>query len=244
MEVVYYKEYSECLLRDMEMKVYGTQGQPFIVLPAQNGRYFDFENFGMVESVKDKIEQGQIQLFCVDSIDEETYSDETGDPGHRSYMLEQFYYYIVDEVVPFIHNMNKTSLIMTTGCSLGALHALNIMLRRPDLFKGSIALSGYYDSDLFFGNYIDENIYNNAPLKYLNGMSHDHPYIKIYQDRKMILCSGQGAWEDEMMKSTHLMQETFTRLNVPAWIDYWGKDVNHDWVWWQKQFPYFVEHIL
>ena len=84
MEVVYYKEYSECLLRDMEMKVYGTQGQPFIVFPAQNGRYFDFENFGMVESVKDKIEQGQIQLFCVDSIDEETYSDETGDPSHRS----------------------------------------------------------------------------------------------------------------------------------------------------------------
>lgn len=245
MKITYYKEFSYCLNRDMEFQVYGHSGIPIVVFPAQNGRFYDFENFGMVDTVADKIENGLIQLFCVDSTDEEHYSDENGDNAYRSYMLEQYYYYISNEIVPRVREINGTNQkIMTTGCSLGASHAANIMLRRPDIFMGCIALSGYYDSDLFFGNYVDEYIYNNSPLKYLNGMPHDHPYIKMYNDSQIIICCGQGAWEDEMIKSTHLMQETFERLNVHAWIDYWGYDVNHDWNWWQIQFPYFVGHIL
>ena len=96
-----------------------------------------------------------------------------------------------------------------------------------------IALSGYYDTDLFFGQYVDENIYNNSPLKYLNGMSRNHPYVDLYNQRHIILCCGQGAWE-----------ETFDRLGVNAWCDFWGSDVNHDWPWWRKQLPYFLGHIL
>ena len=32
--------------------------------------------------------------------------------------------------------------------------------------------------------------------------------------------------------------------NIPAWIDYWGYDVNHDWPWWRKQMPYFLGNVL
>ena len=92
--------------------------------------------------------------------------------------------------------------------------------------------------------YVDENIYNNSPLKYLNGMSRNHPYIDLYNQRHIILCCGQGAWEDEMVKSTGLMKQTFDRLGVNAWCDFWGSDVNHDWPWWRKQLPYFLGHIL
>ena len=48
MKVEYYKEYSNCLNRDMEYKVYGHAGIPLLVFPAQDGRFFDFENFGMI----------------------------------------------------------------------------------------------------------------------------------------------------------------------------------------------------
>jgi esterase/lipase superfamily enzyme len=87
-------------------------------------------------------------------------------------------------------------------------------------------------------------IFNNSPLKYLNGMSRNHPYVDLYNQRHIILCCGQGAWEDEMVKSTGLMKETFDRLSVNAWCDFWGSDVNHDWPWWRKQLPYFLGHIL
>ena len=43
---------------------------------------------------------------------------------------------------------------------MGGLHAANFMFRRPDIFIGTIALSGYYDSDLFFKDYCDELVYN------------------------------------------------------------------------------------
>lgn len=127
---------------------------------------------------------------------------------------------------------------------MGASHAANFMFRRPDIFQGCICLSGYYDSDLFFGNYHDERLYNNSPIQYLEGMSYDHPYVEMYRHCDIILCCGQGAWEDEMIYSTHRMQELLENKDIPAWIDYWGYDVNHDWDWWQIQLPYFINHIL
>jgi esterase/lipase superfamily enzyme len=30
---------------------------------------------------------------------------------------------------------------------------------------------------------------------------------------------------------------------VPAWIDVWGHDVNHDWPWWFKQMNYFLDKL-
>ena len=50
MKVAYYKEFSHELNRDMEFKVYGHAGKPCIVFPAQNGRFYDFENFGMIDA--------------------------------------------------------------------------------------------------------------------------------------------------------------------------------------------------
>ena len=69
MKVEYYKEYSPCLKRDMEFKVYGHAGTPILVFPTQNGRFYDFENNGMVATVEGLIDNGNIQLFCCDSID-------------------------------------------------------------------------------------------------------------------------------------------------------------------------------
>ena len=245
MNATYYKEFSSCLNRDMEFNVYGYAGQPILVFPAQDGRFYDFDNFGMVDTIQDKINAGKIQLFCVDSIDKESWSDTNGNPEHRIYMQEQWYYYVCHELVPRIHQINRSSTkIYTTGCSMGATHAVNFMFRRPDLFKGTIALSGYYDSDLFFGDYCNELIYNNAPIKYLSGMPYQHPFVEQYRHLDIVMCCGQGAWEDDMIRSLHQMKDILHAKQIPAWIDFWGKDVNHDWPWWKIQFPYFIDELI
>lgn len=119
-------------------------------------------------------------------MDEESYSDEMEILLIVAIYLNNFIIIFCDEMVPRIHEINGTGkMIYTTGCSLGATHAANMMLRRPDLFMGCIGLSGYYDTDLFFGQYVDENIYNNSPLKYLNGMSSNHPYVALYNKEKL-----------------------------------------------------------
>ncbi len=251
MKTEWFKEYSQCLSRDMEFKVYGHAGQPILVFPAQDGHYYDFENFKMIDTVEHLINDGRIQLFCCDSIDNESWSAKDQDNRHRTYMHEQWFYYIINELVPRIFEINSAGNngwyadgIYTTGCSLGASHALNFLLRRPDIFKGTIALSGYYDCDLFFGDYCDDILYRNSPVRSLHGMSNDHPYVEMYRKCHIVLCCGQGAWEDDMIRSTLRMKELFEHKGIPAWIDLWGEDVNHDWDWWRIQFPYFIERVI
>ena len=68
--------YSQSLGREMTYIRYGNKGKPFFAVPSQDGRYFDFANFGMVDTVADYIQQGKIQIFSFDTIDKETWSNE------------------------------------------------------------------------------------------------------------------------------------------------------------------------
>jgi esterase/lipase superfamily enzyme len=54
---------------------------------------------------------------------------------------------------------------------------------------------------------------------------------------------GQGAWEDEAIEDTRHLEYLFREKSVPAWIDYWGPDVNHDWPWWYRQMNYFLDKL-
>ncbi len=47
-----------------------------------------------------------------------------------------------------------------------------------------------------------------------------------------------------MVKSTQQIQAIFAEKGIQAWIDYWGYDVAHDWPWWRRQLPYFLNFIL
>ena len=69
MHTEYHKEYSRHLGRDMEFKVYGHDGKPVLVFPCQNGRFFDWEGFGMLDTLQDYLDAGRIQLFTADTID-------------------------------------------------------------------------------------------------------------------------------------------------------------------------------
>lgn len=251
MHTAYYKEYSHSLGRDMEFMVYGHSGKPCVVFPAQDGRFFDFANFGMVDAVKDFIEEGKLQLFCVDSIDLESWSKKWGSYQERIEQHERWFNYIVNEAIPRfrqIHNdtawENYQGKFMTIGCSMGALHSANFFFRRPDIFDNLIALSGLYDAKFFFPNYSESLIYNNSPIDYLKNIPWNHYYLDMYRNSKIIICVGQGRWEDECRVDTTEMKNILKNLQVPAWIDYWGYDVDHDWPWWKIQLPYFLKHML
>ena len=205
MKTSYQKKYSRNLGREMEYKTYGEQGRPVMVFASQNGRFFDYEDFGMVDVLSPYIESGKIRLICADS------SDET---------------------------------FIATGCSMGGYHAGNFFFRRPDLFDTMVALSGLYNADYFFGQYMDQTVYENSPLNFLAGMPDEHPYWEMYRKNKIILCVGQGAWEEDLLSSTRRMDNLLKEKQVPAWVDYWGYDVAHDWDWWRKQAAYFFEKLL
>lgn len=251
MEINYYKEYSPCLQRDMEFKVYGTSGKPCIYFPCQNGKYVDFENFNMLEHWADYIEAGRVQIFSIDTIDLETWSATDRDPAERSYWHEQWYHYVVDELVPRIYEINtagnggnQADGIMTFGCSMGAMHSAIFYFRRPDIFNMNLSLSGCYSSKDSFGDYMDARVYDNSPVDFLRNMPADHPYMEMYRNNKNIICVGQGAWEDVLLESTRELDTVCAQKGIPTWFDYWGLDCEHHWYWWYKQVAYFLPYLL
>ena len=237
--------FSQNLQRNMSIRIYGNGGVPVLVFPTQDAMSDNFENFGMIDTLSDYLEKEIIQLFCVDTVDVETWSNVWGDKSWRAQRQEKYYNYIIDEVLPFIKNTNATdNLPIVTGCSLGGFHSAILFFRRPELFNGMLSLSGVYDAKFFFDGWLDSTLYENSPIDFLSNMSLDHPYIDIYNQKKIILCVGQGQWEDEGRRTTAIMRDIFKDKNINAWVDFWGYDVDHDWFWWKGQIIYFLPHLL
>ncbi|MBR3401912.1 MAG: esterase family protein [Parasporobacterium sp.] len=245
MDKRYFRKYSNCLGRDMEFNVYGWSGKPVLVFPCQGGRFYDWEGFGMLETLDDFLSTGQIQLFCVDTIDNETLANPSGNPYDRIRLHEAWYNYVMEEVLPHAREINGTGRkFLTTGFSMGAYHAANFFFRRPDVFDSVIALSGLYDTSSMYGGYMDEVVYRNDPCASLSNLPSDHPYMELFREGKIIVCVGQGAWEEPLIEGTRRLEDVLRSKGIDAWIDYWGYDVNHDWPWWKKQIRYFLPYVL
>ena len=131
MEMQYFKEYSPALGREMECKLYGHAGRPMLFIPCQDGRFFDFENFHMTDTLAPWIESGQVMVLSIDTMDKESWSDKDGDPYWRIRRYEQWIDYIVNEAGPMLQHIAQEkngwdSLpgIIPFGCSLGATHEI------------------------------------------------------------------------------------------------------------------------
>ena len=134
---------------------------------------------------------------------------------------------------------------MANGCSMGAYHAVNAFLKHPDLFAGTIALSGLYRLDRTeFGLSTKDipAVYFNSPLHYLAALDNQW-FIDWYRQSDIVVCAGQGAWETEAIEDTRELADTFREKRIPAWVDIWGEDVSHDWPWWYQQMNYFLDNL-
>ena len=105
-------------------------------------------------------------------------------------------------------------------------------------------MSGLYESTDYFGDYSDDLIYQNCPNYYLPNMAPDHPYISMYNERKIVIVVGQGAWEDVLKESTGRLCQILQQKGIRAQVDFWGHDVSHDWHWWYRMVAHYVPKLL
>lgn len=245
MRISYYSEHSRHLGRPMEYKVYGHAGRPVVVFPTSNGRFYQYEDSGMIAELRGFIDAGKVQIWTVDGIDGETFFGNDDDFTGRIERHQAYFRYVSDEIFPEIARVSREAnggaeiRPLLTGCSMGAFHATNFLFRFPWLGDGVIALSGIYSTKHFFGSNLDGSIYFNSPLHYLASLHDEHVLQQIRRLRLMICC-GQGAWEDEMLEETRALEALLQQKSIPAWVDYWGADVSHDWPWWRQQMSYFL----
>ena len=249
MEIRYFKHWSSHLNREMEFKVYGHSGKPVLFIPCQSGRFFDFENFKMLDHWAPFIESGSCTVYAADCIDDEAWAAMGADNRWRIENHEKWFRYITLELVPYIRHLSGERNgfdqgILTFGCSMGAMHAANLYYRRPDLFDSVFAISGLYDSQDFFGGYMDDLVYNNCPVNYLANMPSDHPYMQLYNSQKSLIVVGQGDWEGPLLESTRRLDTVCAQKGIHTRFEYWGYDVAHDWPWWFKMVAHYVPQLL
>lgn len=231
--------YSPNLSQDMTLRTYGHQGKVFLVFPSQEGRYYEYDDFGMVDVVKPWLDAGKIRLICVDSVDSQSWCNNSIHPHDRALRHQAYDNYITHEVIPFIKSHGGQLPIAVTGCSMGGYQSANYFFRHPDICDTLIAISGIFSPKYFIGDAMDEAIYFHSPLAYLPGLE-DPWYLDKYRQSRILVGVGQGAWEDEMLADTRELQAILAAKQVPNYIDYWGHDVNHDWPWRRLMMPYFL----
>jgi len=132
----YRKWHSPAVERDMEMLVFGEAGTPVVVYPTSMGRFYQWEDFGMIDHLRSRIEDGWLQLWCVDSIDAESFYAKTKPWTERATRALAYERYVVDEVMPTIRGENPVDFLVAAGASFGLGLSLRAM-KAPVLHQGN-----------------------------------------------------------------------------------------------------------
>jgi len=223
----------------MEILAFGHAGTAALVFPTSGGRFYEFEDNGMVSALAGKIDAGRLQLFCVDSVNSESWYDRRLPPRLRVARHAQFESYVLNEVVPLVREVNGGSgsgggsgggQLIAAGCSFGGYHAVNLALRRPEIFSGFVSLSGAFDLSGFLDGYCDEDCYYHLPTFYLPNLT-DEWFLDCYKQNSFVLASG---WDDVCLAQNQDLDRIMTEKGIAHEFDIWDEPNSHDWPTWRR----------
>lgn len=238
----YHKWFSPNLSRDMELLVFGHAGARVLVFPTRRGRFYEYEELGMVSALTEPLENGWLQLFCVDSVDRESIYNRYIAPHDRIRRHSQYEHYILNEVLPLSRQKNPQPFLISHGCSLGAYHAVNIALRHPHRFGKVVAFSGRYNLSEsvaefrgLFDDYYDEEIYFHTPNHFLPNLN-DWGVLNELRRLNIIMTIGT---EDPFISSNLALSDSLKSKDVAHELHVWNGRA-HQAIDWQKMAPLYL----
>ena len=75
----------------------GTRARRLLVFPTSMGKFFEYEDRGMIGVLAPKIEAGELQVFCPDGVDTESWYNKNVHPRVRVLRHLQYERYILHE---------------------------------------------------------------------------------------------------------------------------------------------------
>lgn len=239
----YHKWHSDSLNREMELLSFGHAGARVIVFPTSCGRFFDWENRDMINTLGHHIEQGWIQVFCVDSVDFESWWNFDAHPKDKALRHLAYHKYIIDEVLPFTKKRNDNDYVIALGASMGGYHAMDIAMRFPQSFNRTIGMSGPYDMhqmsepyDVFswIHGYYDDNIRECDPTELVKAASDEH--IEKLKKLDIIFAIGQT---DPLFRGNAMFDDVLNARNIPHSFRIWD-GFAHDWPYWHEMVLHYI----
>lgn len=221
---------SPSLGKDMELAIYGESGTPIIGLPTRGANCDQWETFGMVDGISYQLQNGFNRLFCLSSVDEESFLNESASPEQRMIRQKQYESYLIEEVVPYIREENKTNFIIIAGVDLGGYHAITTALKHPNEFGKAIGMSGIYDINIFLDEYYSDEVYYNNPMDFVPNMN-KQPMLEKIRDIDFRLVSYES---DERKEDAKRMSNVLRMKFIEHDLDIWGIDDQEEWELWPR----------
>ena len=219
----------------MDLLVVGHGGPRAVVFPTSMGRFFEWEDQGMMRALEEHLERGWLQLYCVDSIDEESWYAKWKRPADRARAHAAYHAYIRDEVLPLTWQKNQTPFLMTMGASFGAYHAVTFALRHPEVVGRAIGLSGLYDIRQQTDGYSDETVYHYNPADFILGES-DPGRLAAMMRLDLILAVGR---DDSLRQANEDFSERLWSKGIWHSLRIWDGWA-HDWPYWRDMIRVYV----
>ena len=231
----YHEWWSPSLGRTMELLEFGHAGATVVAFPTSGGRFFEWENRGMVEAIRPMIEQGWYRLICLDSVDRESWYARGKHPGGRVRRQVEYDNYVYREVLPFIDATTDNRYIVAAGASFGAYHALSFGMRHPERVQRIVAMSGLVDIKMFADGYSSEELYWLNPTDFVPNET-DPEKLERLRRQELIFAVGNGD------RLVHQNRELSGKL--------WGKGIGnalrewdgfaHDWPVWHQMINLYI----
>lgn len=231
----HHRWYSPTLGRDMELLVFGHAGARVLIFPTSKGRFYEWEDRGMMNTLGDQIGGGQLQVYCVDSVDAESWYAHWKHPGARAWRNIQYDNYLLNEVLPLSWQKNQNPFLITIGASFGAYHALNFALRHPEFVSRAIGMSGIYEINRWTNGYYDDNVYFNSPCDFIP-QEHEGWRLDALRRQDIILAVGR---DDSLRYSSERLSSVLWNKGIGNALRLWD-GWSHDWPYWQKMIRLYI----
>jgi esterase/lipase superfamily enzyme len=231
--------FSHRLQKEMPIAAYGNYGFALLLVPTAAADYLEYERFQLIDALSHFIDSGKVKVFSINSINNESWMNDHVDPGTKIFRHKQFNDYVYEEVIPFIktHTSSETPIIIC-GASFGALHSMNLFLKRPDLLNGVIAMSGVYDLTEYSKGHYDEDVYFNSPQHYMPNLNDHYILEQIRKSHHIHIFSGSGAYEDPA--ASGCFAKILYDKGINYELDVWGSEWPHDWNTWRYVLPHYL----
>ena len=226
---------SPALGREMPIEVFGHGGARVLVFPTSLGSCYEWGDRHMPEVLGDHLENGWIQLFCVDHVHDQSWYDKALHPGARAWRQLQYDHYLLTEALPFTEAVNPNPFVITAGASFGAYHAACFGLRHPERVNRIIGMSGMYDIKHLTGGFSDRNVYSCNPMDF---MRHEHAPARLeaFRRQDIILATGRDdSFCDNNREFSAILWEKGIGNALRIW-DGWA----HDWPYWEKMIRLYI----
>ncbi|MCU0514217.1 MAG: alpha/beta hydrolase-fold protein [Anaerolineae bacterium] len=231
----YHKWYSPSLQREMELLIFGHAGARVLIFPTSKGRFYEWQDRGMMNTLREQLERGWLQCYCVDSVDAESWYNWGAHPGYRAWRHHQYFNYLTDEVLPLSRSKNGNPFMMTLGASFGAYHAMAFGLKYPHLVGRILAFSGFFDIRGFTEGYSDDYVYYNNPVQFIPG-EHDGGRLAALRRLDIIMAAGR---DDRLIGQSRTVSGVLWGKGIGNALREWD-GWSHDWPYWQHMLQRYI----